>query len=257
MAISRIHFFSDTLGMCVTCDVILPQRADYAPDQKLPVLWLLHGAYGNHYDWIRRTSIERYVSPHALAVVMPSAQNSAYTDMAHGGRFYTYITQELPKFMRDTYNFSDKREDNFIAGLSMGGEGAMKLGLANPQNYAAVGCLSAGAVNATVPASADPRRREIVFGDKPLEGTYNDPYGNAERIVKAGGPFPRIYHACGSSDFLLDAAHKTRDFFTAMPENPFDYTYEEHEGAHTWEFWDAHIKRFIEYLALPRKEGWR
>ncbi len=258
MAISRIHFFSDALGQCVTCDVLLPQRADHAPDQKLPVLWLLHGAYGNHFDWLRRTGIERYVVPHTLAVVMPSARNSAYVDMAHGGRFHTYIADELPRFMRDTFNFSDKREDNFIAGLSMGGEGAMKIGLAHPHRYAAIGCLSAGAVNAVVPANLDPLRREMLYGGKLIEETPYDPYGNAREIVAAGGPFPRVYHACGSEDFLLDAAHKTRDFFTAIPGNPFDYTYEEGPGAHTWDFWDAYIERFIRYLALPPKaEGWR
>lgn len=257
MAISRIHFFSDALGMSSVCDVILPQRADHAPDVKLPVLWLLHGAYGNHADWMRRTAIERYVAPYALAVVMPSAQNSAYTNMAHGGKFYTYIAEALPKFMRETYNFSDRREDNFIAGLSMGGEGAMKIGLANPKNYAAIGCLSAGAFNAVVKENIDPRLYEIRYGSQPLAGTSNDPYGNADKIVRGGGPFPRIYHACGSEDFLLEAAHKTRDFFTAIEGNPFDYTYEEHPGAHTWEFWDEHIARFIEYLGLPRQEGWR
>ena len=100
MALARTRLFSDALGLCVTVDVILPQRRDNAVNHKLPVLWLLHGAFGNHADWIRRTSIERYVAPYGLAVVMPSAQNSCYCDMAHGGKYYTFISKELPKKLR-------------------------------------------------------------------------------------------------------------------------------------------------------------
>ena len=118
MALARTRLFSDALGLCVTVDVILPQRRDNASNHKLPVLWLLHGAFGNHADWIRRTSIERYVAPYGLAVVMPSAQNSCYCDMAHGGKYYTFISKELPQKLRTMFNFSENREDNFIAGLS-------------------------------------------------------------------------------------------------------------------------------------------
>ena len=72
--------------------------------------------------------------------------------------------------------------------------------------------------------------------------------GSARRIVEAGGPCPRIYHACGDKDFLLERAHETRDFFQSFPGNPFGYVYDEDPGAHTWEFWDEHLKRFLAFL---------
>ena len=84
---------------------------------KHPTLWLLHGASDNHTIWQRRTSIERYAAPLGLAVVMPNAHLSSYADMAHGGKYYTYISQELPEKMRAMFPLSDKREDNFIATL--------------------------------------------------------------------------------------------------------------------------------------------
>ncbi len=260
MALIHIDFFSDSLGMCVACDVILPQKASgqigmaaATRGDKHPVLWLLHGASDNHTIWQRRTSIERYAAPLGLAVVMPNAHLSSYADMAHGGNYYTYIAKELPAKMRSFFPLSAKREDNFIAGLSMGGAGCLKIGLANPKNYAAIGCLSAGASNLRKVAMDNPiwrARQECTYGDRVLEGTEEDTIGNAQRLVKAGGPFPRIFHACGSEDFLLENARATRDFFQGIPGNPFDYTYLEAPGAHTWEFWDEHIQDFLRFIGL-------
>ena len=253
-ALTKIRLFSKALGMCVTVDALLPVRKDFAPDQKLPVLWLLHGAYGCHSDWLRLTSIARYASPYGLAVIMPSAHNSGYTDMAHGQKFYTYISQELPEVLPRMLNLSTRREDNYIAGLSMGGAGSLMIGLSQPQRYAAIGCLSAGAVNEEGNLHISPRRI-ITFGEGQTENTYKDPLGCAKKILADGLPCPRIYHACGDEDFLLPSARKTRDFFQSIPGNPFDYHFVEDPGAHTWDFWDAHIREFVEYLRLPPING--
>ena len=263
MALIHVNFFSESLGMCVACDVILPQRATkqigmaaVASGDKHPVLWLLHGASDNHTIWQRRTSIERYAAPLGLAVVMPNAHLSSYADMKHGGKYYTYISQELPRIMRSMFPLSDKREENFIAGLSMGGAGCMKIGLANPEHYAAIGCLSAGAVNRNVTNSLDPERvarlmRTYGTTDlSTLKGTEEDVFGSAQRILDENLPRPRIFHSVGSEDFVLASAHETRDFFQSLPGNPFDYTYEEHPGAHTWEYWDEHIQDFLKFIAL-------
>lgn len=261
MALIHIGFFSESLGMCVACDVILPQQTGAGQigmesgtrGGKHPVLYLLHGASDNHTIWQRRTSIERYVAPLGLAVVMPNVHLSSYADMAHGGKYYTFIAKELPEKMRWFFPFSEKREDNFIAGLSMGGAGCLKIGLANPENYAAIGCLSAGASNASKNGNiseAARARQERIYGDRKLESTEEDVLGNAQRILAEGKPCPRIFHACGTEDFLLENAHATRDFFQAMPGNPFDYTYVEAPGAHTWEFWDEHIQDFLKFIAL-------
>ncbi|MBQ9263977.1 MAG: hypothetical protein IJ189_07200 [Clostridia bacterium] len=255
MALAKIRFFSKALGMCVTCNVILPQYKEPNKARKVPVLWLLHGAYGNYSDWCRRTNIERYAAPYGLAVVMPSGHNSSYTDMAHGMKFYTYIAEELPQVLPKMLNLSTEREDNFIAGLSMGGAGSMMIGLSKPEQYAAIGCLSAGAVN-THSNMRKGKFGTFAFGDSSdAAPAYQQPFANAEKIIKAGLPCPRIFHACGDQDYLLENAHTARDFFTAIPGNPFDYKYVEAPGAHTWDFWDEHIKQFIAYLKLPKTTG--
>ena len=250
MAITRVHFYSSALGTCQTVDVILPQHKAGKRNVKMPVLWLLHGMYGNHYDWIRRTSIERYAAPYGMAVVMPSAQNSRYVNMVHGGNYYDYITKELPEKMRSMFNFSARREDNFIAGLSMGGAGCLLLGTSNPKQYAAIGCLSAGS-SAIMQKYSDNPINVWTYGDKILEGTELDPLYNASNIVKKKLPCPRIYLACGKDDPLLPYARETAAYFKGVPGNPFDFIYDEDEGGHTWPYWDEHIHRFIEYLHLP------
>lgn len=247
MAVAKARIFSDALGMAVTVNVILPQEKELRPDVKTPVLWLLHGAFGTYSDWLRLTGIERYARKYDLAVVMPAAQNSGYADMAHGGRYYTYIAEELPKKMRLLFNLSDRREDNFIAGLSMGGKGSMMIGLANPDKYSVIGCLSAGIENVQG-GFARGRRHELICGSQDVSGTYQDGFSSAKKILAQGMPMPRIYHACGTEDFLLESARATRDFFQGTP---FEYTYVEHPGAHTWDFWDEHIRQFIEFLHLP------
>ena len=263
MALIHTHFFSNTLGRGVSCEVILPQRSDgdgsaSAKKAGVPVLWLLHGKSDDETAWSRRTSVERYVSPLGFAVVMPSVECSNYGNLAHGGRFYDYVAKELPAVMHGFFGLSLEREDNFICGLSMGGAGAMKIGLANPEKYSAIGCLSAGMINHPNPsdtAHLDPSKQRgafICFDGRDLTGTEEDVEESARKILAEGKPVPRIYHSTGSEDFLLEAAHGTRDFFGAIEGNPFDYVYEEDPGAHTWEYWDEHIRRFLAYLGNKR-----
>lgn len=259
MALVHTHFFSNVLGRGASCEVIIPQKAtrligmNSAETETTPVLWLLHGMSDDETIWQRRTSIERYAAPLGLAVVMPSVEVSCYSNLAHGGRFYDYIAKELPEVMEGFFGFSRRREDNFICGLSMGGDGALKIGLANPEQYSVIGCLSAGIFNHPNPSdtsSIDPEKNRsgfIRYDGRSLEHTEEDRYYNAERIISEGLPVPRIYHSTGDHDFLLGAAHATRDFFLGMEGNPFDYVYEEDPGAHTWEYWDEHIQKFLAY----------
>ena len=91
MALMDIGFFSESLGMAVHCMALLPHAREGETLPKRQTLYLLHG-YGDSYtSWIRKTNLERYAAHHNLAVIMPDAQKSAYTDMTHGGKFFTYI----------------------------------------------------------------------------------------------------------------------------------------------------------------------
>jgi enterochelin esterase-like enzyme len=150
MALAQIHFFSKTLLMNCSMYVTLPERNLGQKEMKgssgkLPVLYLLHGAGEDHTAWQRHTAIERYAESLGLAVVMPAGQLSFYNNMISGGAFFDFIADELPGLCREFFNISDKRDDTYIAGTSMGGYGALRIGLARPEQYHAIGCFSMGA----------------------------------------------------------------------------------------------------------------
>ena len=136
-----MNIFSDTIGMMTGVNVIIPENSKEPP----AVLYLLHGLSDDQSAWTRRTSIERYVGDKNLAVIMPTTYRGYYTDMANGYRYWTYISEELPEKMRRIFRLSSEREKTFAAGLSMGGYGALKLGLRQPERFAAVAGFSSAA----------------------------------------------------------------------------------------------------------------
>jgi putative tributyrin esterase len=143
MILNDVNFFSEVLGLNSRMIVMLPQPGAGATGQpRHRVLYLLHGHSDDCTAWQRWTSIERYVEELNLAVIMPDAHLSFYTDMAHGGRYWTFISQELPALAQRIFPLSTDRADTFVAGLSMGGYGAFKLALAYPERFAAAASLS-------------------------------------------------------------------------------------------------------------------
>ncbi|HZG87847.1 alpha/beta hydrolase [Paenibacillus sp.] len=259
MALMEAHVYSTILGMDVQTTVIMPQeRQPYDGDGKLKTLWLLHGGSGDHSMWQRMSRIEQHANRFGIAVVLPGAMHSCWTDMAHGGRYFTYMTEELPGLMRQLFpRLSAEREDNLIAGLSNGGYGCFRIGLARPDLFGAIGAMSAGDKSDIAfvnDGSARAYDRILLFGEGDIRGTENDLKWLGRRAVAAGGPLPRVYHACGSEDPWLDLNHLMRDFFEGLEGNPFDYRYHEAEGhGHTWEFWDEEIVRFLQHLGLETK----
>ena len=149
MALIQCDFFSEILGISSSMCVILPQDTTNQigmegshKRQRYPTLYLLHGYSDDYTIWQRRTSIERYVASLGIAVVMPNAGKSYYTDMKKGDKYFTFISQEVPELARSFFPLSEKREDNFIAGLSMGGYGAFKVALTYPERFCAAASLS-------------------------------------------------------------------------------------------------------------------
>src|SRR3954464_2876128 len=173
MALVRCDFFSDVLGLSTSMTVVLPQATSAqigmtgaATGGDAPVLYLLHGLSDDDTIWLRRTSIARYAAPLGLAVVMPQVGRSFYTDEAHGNRYWTFLSEELPAVVGSFFRISDRREDTFVAGLSMGGYGAVKWALRQPERFAAAATLS-GALDLAAPPNLDriePGLTETIFG---------------------------------------------------------------------------------------------
>ena len=242
MALIQCDFFSDVLGLSMSANVILPQNTK----GKLPCLYLLHGWSDDHTTWSRRTSIERYVANKGIAVVMPAGHKSYYCDLKGGDRYWEYISEEVPQIMRDFFPLSDKREDNFVAGLSMGGYGAFKLALNKPEQFSAGASLSGAVGTDWAEHSRKSIDVDIAFGsEEEYKTSINNLAYVAQELSKSTKPKPRLYQCCGTEDFLYD---NNRKYKALMETLDFDYTYEEEPGSHEWGYWDMKIQRVLDWL---------
>lgn len=255
MAFFQIQSFSGVLNVATTVNVIMPEANQgigllTSAQNELPkVLYLLHGYSDDHSIWMRRTSVERYAASHNLAVIMPAVNHSFYCNEKYGERYWDYISEELPQTMSRFLKISTKREDTFVAGLSMGGYGAMRLALTYPERFAAAGSFS-GAVDIVEEirylSEEHKENWKRVLGDLDhLKGTEID---NMYMLVQNRNAVhkPRIYVSCGTADFLYPQHFP---FVNALQDNGWEVThYEKPEATHEWGFWDEQIKAFIEFI---------
>ena len=249
MALIHLVYFSDVLGVQTPVDVILPEDkqgigVEAGGEGALPkVLYLLHGYSDDQTIWQRRTSVERYVAGHNLAVVMPGVNHSFYCNEAYGERYWDYVSQELPRVMHRFFRLSDKLEDTFVAGLSMGGYGAMKLALNFPERFGAAASFS-GAVDIASMSRRKADDWKRIFGTKSARGTDCDLF----HMLKVNGEAehkPRLYVSCGTADFLYPQQHK---FIAALKKANWDVTFHaEPDAVHEWGFWDGEIRKFIAF----------
>jgi S-formylglutathione hydrolase FrmB len=258
MALIDCKFFSEALGMCSSMRVILPETTERrigltgvsqacgsASFRGHPTLWLLHGLSDDESIWSRSTSIERYVAPLGLSVVLPNVHRSFYTNMHSGYRYWDFVSQELPEKARDFFPLSSAREDNFVAGLSMGGYGALKLALILPEQFAAAASLS-GVTDVAEFRAERGEDFELIFGPGGAQrGSANDLFQLATSLAGSGRPKPRLYQCCGTEDVLYTQNTRFRD---AIQELGFDYLYEEGPGDHSWAYWDRMIERSLAWL---------
>ena len=229
--------------------MIIPQRScigeigikNNAKHDKYKCLYLLHGLSDDHTIWMRRTSIERYASEYGICVVMPNVGRSFYTDMKYGLKYYTFVAKELPKIIQDFLPVSDRREDNYVAGLSMGGYGALKIAMRECDSF----CAGAGLSSVADIYRPDFNETKIpIFGEN-LEIPDDDNLFTLAEKYNSNPNKPRIYMGIGTSDFMYDDNVKLRKHFESLD---FDYTYRESEGVHNWAFWDEYIQYVLKWM---------
>ena len=264
MAIIEVNFISKCLMRTVTFNAIIPvdkfgPQAENAEQKPLKTLYLLHGIFGNYTDWVNGTRIQTWAEANDLAVIMPSGENRFYLDDEKSGELYgEFIGKELVEFTRKLFPLSDKREDTFIAGLSMGGYGAIRNGLKYAENFGCVIGLSAALVHDTWKDADNSapiftfRRNyyEAIFGEyDKVKGSDKDPKALLLKLKEEGRPVPKMYLCCGTEDDLVTVNRDFRDF---LNENGVDLTYVEGPGKHDWVFWDTYIKKVLDWLPLNR-----
>jgi putative tributyrin esterase len=237
MPFAELRYFSQALRKQTACNLILP-----SPELEPPyhVLFLLHGLSDDHTIWSRRTSIERYVEGLPLIVVMPDGGRGFYVDAAEGYAFGTALGEELPAMVE---RYFPTRRPWCVAGLSMGGYGAIKLALDRPDLFRSAVSHS-GAVHfahATTDDEAFKREFGRIVGANPQGGPH-DLFDRMAKVDRASLPALRI--DCGTEDFLLDA---NRAFHAWLERLEIPHEYEEFPGAHTWEYWDEHVQDAIAF----------
>ena len=262
MALLELNYYSKALKTNTVVNVILPERTKAEPGVGMipagtyKTMYLLHGLHGNQDDWLRKSCIERYAAKYDLAVVMPSVGNSWYADTCYGTEYFTFVTKELPEVCRGYFRgMSDQREDNIVAGLSMGGYGALKAALLCPETFGYCASLS-GSLDITrkgrewdVPVW----RGNFNFTmENPgeLEGTPHDIFSQARKNHENGVAFPKLYMWCGTEDALIKV---NREYHAMLNELGVEHGYEESEGDHSWPWWDLHIQDALRYLLGPGK----
>lgn len=233
--------------------VLLPRGYDSSP-ARYPVLYLLHGFTGNHEDWTHKTNLAAYAAPYPLIIVMPDGENSWYTNspVRADYRYEDFIVKDLIGHIDANYRTIADRHGRGIAGLSMGGFGAFKLGLKFPNLFRSTASFSGalGLARTGAPSRADVQKSlDEAFGPAGHEAhAANDPFAIVEKL---GATRPRIYFDCGNSDGLVGS---NRRFAELLASKKIPYEYREPPGEHNWEYWDRQIEEYLRLLV--RRAHW-
>lgn len=263
MALLQLQTYSHALAQNTSINIILPlpgpevatrtQGTEKGNRKQYKTLYLLHGTFGDHSDWCRYTCIERYAAEMGVAIVMPACQNSYYQNMRSGGAFLDYVSEELPQLTSSILPLSSIRDDRFIAGLSMGGYGALHAAFARPKTFSAAISLSGGLSIASIlnyrgPLGTAPWPVDAIFGPDQQRSVMRSDANlkvQVRSLKRTNTAIPRIFLSVGKSDFTLKA---NRDFRRFLAQESVSAHYEEHEGGHDWYYWDTHIKTAMEWM---------
>lgn len=232
-------------GMQVKFNIILPR--DYATsERRFPVLYLLHGYTDDYSAWVTKSNLLQYARAYEEIIVMPEGGTGWYVNNQRDPKLQweDYLTQDLIPYVDGHYRTVAAREGRAIAGLSMGGYGAMTLGLRHPDLFAAIASMS-GALATAQPAFSkpitDPKLKKVLeddFGalDNPLR-VEEDPFELIKKIP--ADKLPALYFSIGSSDFLLK---DNLDFLELLTKLKVRFRYSEVPGKHEWPVWDEQIR---------------
>lgn len=254
----RGFVLSDMLEMETGITILTPS-ADSA-HRPHRVVYLLHGLFGRNGDWADYTMLPTFAGDYNAVFVMPEVARSFYSDMVYGQKFFSYITEELPRICRNTFNISAKPEDTAVIGASMGGYGALKAALSKPAQYGY--CCAFSSAWLFTKEMLDELRTEqgkkaaiahygrqmvtdthSIFGERLEWKPESDILELAKRAQEEPAQ-PRIYCACGTEDFL----HADNDRFQhEMEKLELDFTYEEWKGRHDWYFFNDALKKGLDF----------
>ena len=254
MAYYRIEYFSNALCRATSFEMMIPN--DYRPEQEIPqkemgVLFLLHGYSGKAGNWVPEELAYRY----NFAIVMPTAENSFYLNgLSTGHAFQTLLGEELVDYVRRTFGLAKRRETTCLAGMSMGGFGALHTALAYPETFGKAAGLSSALIVHDIARMKEGDNHVLAnyayyrecFGNL---DTVEDRDVNPEVLVRQlkakGAAIPDLYLCCGTEDFLLEDNRRMHRF---LLEENVPHQYFESAGRHDMVFWNEYIVKAVEWM---------
>jgi putative tributyrin esterase len=262
-SVETVQFQSKLVSATLPYNVILPPDYRASSATRYPVLYLLHGFGGHYSDWVTRTNVADYASQYRMIVVMPEGNDGWYTDSADvaTNKYESYFLKELIPDVEKRYRTIQTRYGRGIAGLSMGGYGALKFGLKTPDTFAFAGSLSGTLDVAAWTEDYLKNLKSIrdsvskVFG--PL-GSLTRQNNDLFEIVRGISPsrtanLPYFYLDTGTEDFF---ASNSQQFVLLLREKKIPHEYRELPGEHNWAYWDQQVPGVLQLAAqkmrLPR-----
>jgi putative tributyrin esterase len=263
--VETVKFESKLIGQQLPYHVVLPP--DYwnaqSHDVHYPVLYLLHGLGGSHHDWLsQRAHLAAHAARHRIIIVTPEGRDSWYTDSGTvpQEKFESYFMQELLPDVARRFRTLERREGRAVAGLSMGGYGALKFGVKYPAAFAVAASMS-GALSAPQWDAQDKGLLEFVRPSVArVYGAMNNPVRPANDLFKLLSELPQeriaalpfIYLDCGTEDFLIES---NRALAALLLKRRIPHEYRQLPGGHTWPYWDRQVQEILrlaaERLAAP------
>lgn len=249
---------STVLDMKTGLSVVTPRDILNSTDP-YKVVYLLHGLSDNCHDWNENTQLTLLANTYNVVFIMPEVQRSFYTDMVHGLKYFTYISDELPKLCKRLFNISSKREDTYVMGLSMGGYGALKCALSRPEQYAGCAAFSAACYLSDCLDKSDTPEFENVISE--MKAVFGENYEKAPenetcylaKICEKSPVKPDIFMTCGTEDFIYDMSFKFKNF---MMDIDIPFTYMEWPGVHEWYLWNKSLHLACEHFFTRINPDW-
>ena len=255
--VQTVQFESKLVGKTLPYNVVLPVDYDQpsAKAKQYPVLYLLHGFTGHYDNWTTKTRLADYAAQYLMIIVTPEGNNGWYIDSAsvHTDKYETYMIEELIPDVQRRFRAIATREARAIAGLSMGGYGALKFGLKHPQLFAFAGSMSGSLSAASL--------GEKEFGPGPIRDSLIQTFGPADSPARLANDVPRLarefssqpkaslpylYFDCGTEDFLFK---DNRDFVQLLVELKLPHEYRQLPGTHNWKYWDTQVQEVLRIAA--------
>ena len=242
--------FSPALNSSAKYTVILPK--DYHKNhERFPTLYLLHGLGGNHTNWVSFTKLMTYAGKYRFIIVCPDARNGWYTNssLTRDANYEDLIMKDVLADVENKYRVIRSKYYRGIAGLSMGGYGALKLGLKYPASFTFAAGMSpsvqfpAGLEDSVIASrwsrTSTTDLREL-FGSRRNEAWNND---DIFYLIERANPsvIPYFYLSIGSQDGILELPDLTHNTAAAMRKKKIPFELHELPGGHDWKFWDSEI----------------